>query len=166
MNWIRALRDQTGVTQKTLAVRAKTSQPTIALYESGAKSPTLVTLERLALSLELDLSIAFVPSLTREDLRSLAYHRSIARMLRSNPGSTVKKARQNLRRMAKQHSAVRSLFERWGSWLNLPTEDLISKILDPGLMARDMRQVTPFAGVLSPSQRAKILSQFRKQYTP
>lgn len=46
MNAVRRLRSQTGVTQQMLASRAGTSQPTIALYEAGVKSPTLATVQR------------------------------------------------------------------------------------------------------------------------
>ncbi len=44
---IRQARTAAGLTQAELARRARTSQPTIAAYESGAKIPTVATLERL-----------------------------------------------------------------------------------------------------------------------
>jgi hypothetical protein len=66
--------------------------------------------------------------------------------------------------MRKDHPNVAPLVERWHAWLGLPMEELISRILDAGVEARDMRQVTPFAGVLTPQERARILKQFRKEY--
>ena len=48
MNAIRLLRDLGNLTQAELAEAAGTSQPTIAAYEAGRKSPTLRTLRRLA----------------------------------------------------------------------------------------------------------------------
>lgn len=164
MNLVRLLREQAGVTQQALAARAGTSQPTIALYESGVKSPTMATLRKLASSLGLDLAIAFTPKLTREDHRSLAYHQAISKMLRVDSVSTMKRAKRTLSRMSELHLGAKALFERWGLWLHLPTEELISKMLDPGITARDMRQVTPFAGLLPPKQRARILTRFRKEY--
>lgn len=44
---IREARSAAGMTQTELAKRARTSQSAIAAYESGAKIPTVATLERL-----------------------------------------------------------------------------------------------------------------------
>lgn len=164
MNVVHLLRSQAGVTQQALAERGGTSQPTIASYESGAKSPTLATLQRLALSLELELIVTYAPRLTREDLRSLAYHRVLADKLKCDPIPAIKQARKFLGRMRRRHRGAQALFARWRVWLNLPIDELISSMLDPGLMARDMRQVTPFAGLLNPAERVQILKQFRKEY--
>ena len=49
-------------------------------------------------------------------------------------------------------------------WLGLSTEDLTSRMLDPGILAREMRQVSPFAGLLEPQDRVRILKRFRKEY--
>ncbi len=163
MNFIRLLRQQAGVTQQVLATRAGTSQPTIALYESGSKSPTLATLKRLASSLGLDLVVSFTPRLSREDRRSLAYHRAIAKIVRQKPNFAKDRAKRNLARMSRQHPGARELFERWQRWLDLPTEKLISRFLDSELTARDMRQVSPFAGLLQAGERTRILRQFRKE---
>lgn len=163
MNPIRHLRQQAGVTQQKLALLAGTSQPTIASYEAGTKSPTLETVDRLAKSLGLEAAIQFVPLMTREDLRSLAYHRAVVEKLKSTPQVVVAKARGNLATLRKLHPDAKHLFERWGQWLDLPLEDLVSLCLDPGPLARDMRQVTPFAGLLGARERLEILKQFRKQ---
>ena len=164
MNWIRLLREQTGVTQQKLANLAGTSQPTIALYESGLKSPTLATLRKLAACLGLDLTISFTPPMSREDQRSLAYHRALAAKLRKEPKLVLEKTKTTLKKMNSTHPSASELFERWKQWLELPPEALISRILDPGVEAREMRQVTPFAGLLSAKERARILKQFRRKY--
>ena len=44
---LRAARDGAGLTQVELARRGGTSQATISAYESGAKTPSLATFERL-----------------------------------------------------------------------------------------------------------------------
>lgn len=44
---IRDARRRAGLTQRLLARRARTSHSTLAAYESGAKVPTLATLERI-----------------------------------------------------------------------------------------------------------------------
>jgi transcriptional regulator with XRE-family HTH domain len=163
MNPVRRLRQQAGVTQGRLASLAGTSQPTIAAYEAGRKSPTLDTVERLAGSLGLDASIEYVPQLTREDRRSLEYHRAVVERLRMSPTSAIAKARDNLAKLRAKHPDAARLLDRWRQWLDLPLDDLVRLCLDPGLFARDMRQVTPFAGLLSAAERREILESFRKQ---
>jgi len=164
MNLVRLLRSQTGVTQTTLATLAGTSQPTIASYESGAKSPNLATLQRLAASLGLELIVNFTPTMTREDHRSLAYHRAVAERLRLSSSPAIERAKRVLAKMIKIHPSARALFDRWNVWLDLPVDDLVSKILDPGVMARDMRQVTPFAGLLEARERVQVLKRFRMEH--
>jgi transcriptional regulator with XRE-family HTH domain len=44
---IREARLAAGLSQRSLAERARTSQPAIARYEQGAATPSLATLERL-----------------------------------------------------------------------------------------------------------------------
>ena len=63
MSEIRTLRRTVGVTQAALADAAGTSQPTIAAYETGRKSPTLGTVRRLAESVGLAMSVQFHPLL-------------------------------------------------------------------------------------------------------
>lgn len=163
MNPVVELRRLSGLTQAALAQLAGTSQPTIAQYESGAKSPTLATLKKLAAALGLEMMVNFVPPMSREDRRSLAYHRAIAQILKKAGPPSIQHARKNLKKMWQAHPDARALLEEWSHWLELPTDTLIRRVLDPGLMAREMRQVTPFAGLLSPQERVQILKKFRKE---
>ena len=162
MNPILQLRSQVGITQEKLASAAGTSQPTIAAYEAGKKSPTLETLENLAKSLGVEVAISFVPSMTREDIRSLAYHRALIDKLKANPILVIAKARRNLRTMLKKNPSSKKLLYLWEQWLDLPQNDLAICCLDSSLLARDMRQVTPFAGLLSAKERVQVIKRFRK----
>lgn len=162
-NPVSLLRSITGLTQKDLALRAHTSQSTIAFYESGAKSPTISTLQRLAAELGLEVSIRYVSPLTREDRRSLAYHRGIAKLLVENQELVLFKAIKVLEKMRRLHPHAKSLLDRWRLWLELPMNELIANMLDVGMEARDMRQVTPFAGVLTAQERLRILKKLREE---
>ncbi|MBI3295113.1 MAG: helix-turn-helix transcriptional regulator [Deltaproteobacteria bacterium] len=156
------MRRQAGLTQTQMAKRAGTSQPTIAAYEGGTKSPTLSTLQNLAASLGLELTVIFTPAMTREDRRSLAYHRAVAEVLRRDPDSARKLARRNLKTMTSIHVGPEALFKSWSEWLSRPLEELILRMLDPSQEGRDLRQVSPFAGLLSSKERIKVINQFRK----
>lgn len=166
MNPILLLRSQAGVTQKKLATLAGTSQPTIASYEARKKSPTIETLERLAKSLGLEVTFSFVSALTREDLRSLAYHEAVVEKLKRDPAMVLAKARDNLKMMSAIHPDAKRLFDLWAQWLDFPLDDLIHYCLDSSLLARDMRQVTPFAGLLSARERSEIIRKFRREANP
>ena len=166
MNLIRQLRHQAKLTQQELAASAGTSQSTIAAYESGTKSPTLRTTQKFASSLGLELFATFAPQMTREDRRSLAFHRAIAEVLTKNRMRAVSRASRNLDKLGNLHPHARLLFARWATWLDLPTQELITRMLDPGEIAREMRHVSPFSGLLNPQERARILRDLRKEHDP
>jgi len=162
MNIVRELRELTGMTQAELALRAGTSQPTIAAYEASVKSPTLRTLRRLARAAGLDLAVSFVPPLTRQDRRSLSLHSRIAHRLRSDPELVVGIARRNVDFMWKRQPGTRTLLKEWREILKGSTDHIVAVMTDPGLHARDLRQVTPFSGVLTASERAQVYRSFQK----
>ena len=151
------------MTQTELALAAGTSQPTVAAYESGRKSPTMRTLARLSRSVGLDPIVTFVPAMTREDRRSLALHRAIADRLRDAPVPTVDRAVANLETMWKRNPHVRELLTEWRRILALPVDAAIEAMLDPHLRGRDLRKVTPFAGVLSARERVGVYRAFARR---
>ena len=163
MTSVRDLRSLAEVTQSELARAAGTSQPTIAAYESRSKSPTLTTVERLAASVGKEAVVVFVAPLTREDRRSLAIHRAIALKLRHDKTVVLELARTNLNRLIKQHPHARRLLDEWHRILDRPVESMIESLLDPSQHARDLRHVTPFAGVLSSAERTSVLRRFIDQ---
>ena len=161
MSSVRELRKRVRMTQAELATASGTSQPAIAAYESGRKSPTLRTLTRIAGALGLELSVRFVPRLTREDRRSLALHRAIAANLEADPAQVLDKARTNLEVMRSRHEHAGVLLDDWKAILERSVDEIVDVLLDPGIHARELRHVTPFAGVLSPRERASVYKEFR-----
>lgn len=67
---IKQARRDAGITQLEMARRAKTAQPAVAAYESGVRTPTLATLERLLDACEHDLRLIASPR-TRRGAASL-----------------------------------------------------------------------------------------------
>jgi transcriptional regulator with XRE-family HTH domain len=160
VNWIRILRERAALTQAALADVGGTSQPTVAAYEAGRKSPTVNTLRRLARAVGLDAVVAFHPPLTREDRRSLALHREIAACLRGDPEHVLAQARRNLACMIARAGAATQPLREWGIFLDRPLEALLPLLTDPDPWARELRHVTPFAGVLSAAERADVYRAF------
>jgi transcriptional regulator with XRE-family HTH domain len=160
MNWIRALRETAALTQAALAQAGGTSQPTIAAYEADRKSPTLSTVRRLARALGLEAAVTYHPPMTREERRSLELHRVIAARLRDDPASVVAQARRNLARMGAHADASSQPLREWSVLLDRPVSALLPLLTDPDSWARELRHMTPFAGVLSPTERTAVYRAF------
>ena len=163
MNTIRLLRDVSNLTQAELAEAAGTSQPTIAAYEAGRKSPTLRTLRRLAEGAGLEATIGFHRPMTREERRSLHLHRAIARQLERFPEEVLARARDTLSLMRRKHPEAGQLFREWEVILDRPVSELVSALIDPSSHGRELRQVTPFAGVLTAEERTEVYQSFREE---
>jgi transcriptional regulator with XRE-family HTH domain len=163
MNPIRLLRELGNLTQAELAEAAGTSQPTIAAYEAGRKSPTLRTLRRLAETAGFEATIGFHKPMTREERRSLHLHRAIARRLERSPEEVLAKARETLALMRSKHPKADQLLRQWEVILDRPVSDLLPALTDPSPQGRELRQVTPFAGVLTAEERTEAYQSFRKE---
>ena len=160
MNWVRLLREKAALTQTALAHAGGTSQSTIAAYEAGRKSPTTSTVQRLARAVGLDAVVSYHPPLTREDRRSLELHRAIAVRLRNDPERGLAQARRTLERMVARAGAPSQALLEWAVVLDRPLEALLPLLTDPGPWARELRHVTPFAGMLSAAERAAVYDRF------
>lgn len=62
---IRSARQSAGITQLEVAERAGTTQPAVAAYESGARTPSLATLVRLLGACEHDVEVVTRPRMRR-----------------------------------------------------------------------------------------------------
>jgi transcriptional regulator with XRE-family HTH domain len=62
---VQQARHAADLTQLELAQRAQTAQPAVAAYESGARTPTIATLERLLSACDYDLEIRLRPRMRR-----------------------------------------------------------------------------------------------------
>lgn len=160
VNPVRILRESAGLRQAQLADAARTSQPTIAAYESGSKSPTWSTVQRLARAVGREPHVEFVPPLTREDRRSLALHAAIARRLREDPSAVLARAQRNVASLSTQHPGARPLLDEWRVLLRRPLSALLPVLRDPSPWARELRHATPFAGVLTARERALVYRTF------
>jgi transcriptional regulator with XRE-family HTH domain len=62
---LRNARHNAGITQLEVATRARTTQPAVAAYESGARTPSLTTLTRLLGACEHDVEVIARPRMRR-----------------------------------------------------------------------------------------------------
>ena len=96
------------------------------------------------------------PALRPEVERSLALHREVAERLRREP-ELLNAARERVERWLAEGSVHATWAESWKSILDAGLEAVIEVLTDTDPAAHDLRQVSPFAGVLDPRTRWKIL---------
>ena len=98
--------------------------------------------------------------------RSIWLHRAIARRLRRDPAAVRATARANLERLRRIHSpSVEGYVGRWAALLDGPLDELCAALVATDQEARDLRQATPFSGVLTPAERWDVYRAFRRWYT-
>ena len=96
------------------------------------------------------------PFVRPEVARSLALHREVAERLRRDP-ELLNAARERVERWLAEGSVHAKWAESWSSILDAGLEAVIEVLTDTGSAAHDLRQVSPFAGVLDPRTRWMIL---------
>lgn len=94
----------------------------------------------------------------RARARSLAYHRALARRLRR---SMVEEARYVLYRWRAQGHIDDRYADAWERLLELPVRDIKRAIVEEGPDADDLRQNSPFAGLLSEAERRRIVREVK-----
>jgi hypothetical protein len=95
---------------------------------------------------------------SRASARSLAYHRVVARRLRR---SMVNEARHVLYRWREQGRIDPRYADRWKNILTRPLPEIRRTLVDESPEADDLRQNSPFAGMLSEAERRRIINEVR-----
>jgi excisionase family DNA binding protein len=101
--------------------------------------------------------------LTRKDRVSLAIHYLVAKRLLTDEAGVRARALRNLdtmRRADKDRAAATYLSE-WERLLESPLERLLATLTSVDHHARDLRNVTPFAGVIADAQRRELIQTIR-----
>jgi hypothetical protein len=88
------------------------------------------------------------------DLRSLIYHRAVAQRLDDR---IVSAARDRVRRWRAEGRLHPDYADRWEELLSRPTAEIATVLIEDSPVARDLRQNSPFAGVLSEPERRRVL---------
>ena len=101
--------------------------------------------------------------LTREQRRSLALGQAVAEVLVRDPDRVLEMARSNLVSMQALHTrgSGKRLLHDWSVLLNGPTATIVDALTSAEPHARELRELSPFAGVLSQHQRLAVLASFR-----
>ena len=100
--------------------------------------------------------------LTRDQKRSLWLGYATAGKLVADPPGVMEKARHNLAQLKVVHSrgASRRWLEEWEKLLHGPVDLVLEALTSRTPRARELRQNSPFAGVLTEPERQSVLSTF------
>jgi len=163
---VRRLRRESGLSQRAFAEIAGTSGPTVAAYETGAKEPRLSTLDRLAARANYRVEIRLVPSgrgaaqRARRERRSMAVAAATAAAVERDFDAARHLAEKNLNRSERVigDNVAEEWIAEWRVMLDRGPKAVRRTLLDPTSHGHDMRQMTPFAGLLTDRERNAALA--------
>ncbi|MDR1791413.1 MAG: helix-turn-helix transcriptional regulator [Propionibacteriaceae bacterium] len=166
-----AIRDamrESAVTQVELSALTGVSQGRISYYLAGkaGMSQEMARMLLSALGFEAHFEVrAMVPVFTKAEKRSWALHRQISRKLDEAALQAWEgKVSSNLAKL-EQHNRGEPHLSRVARWKALIQARDVKRIrialLDVGTYGKQMREVSPFAGILSESERLQVLESLK-----
>jgi hypothetical protein len=118
---------------------------------------------------ELDrlLGAAHEGKLTRDQERSLWLHRAVLVELVENPEDVLARVGGNLQRLRAQHlgrGMTAHWMDQWQKVLNSGVDAVADVLTSQGPAALELRQNSPFAGVISEEVRSRVLASFMRHW--
>lgn len=99
------------------------------------------------------------------DRRSLAMAEAVVAKIEGDPERAgLEQARRTLKRWQRIHQGnprMTDTLNRWQGILSLPWREIKTILTDPEDAGAELRQNSPFAGVLTPEERNTIYRRFR-----
>lgn len=104
------------------------------------------------------------PRLNRDQRQSLWLHGAVAGHMAAHPTNTLAHARANLARLRTAHPTGMSArwLDAWRAVLDEGPETVLQTLTAQTPLAIELRQNSPFAGVLSDEERRAVLGAFRQ----
>jgi excisionase family DNA binding protein len=99
--------------------------------------------------------------LRREQLASLWLHHAVAGHLVRNPEAVLERAWRNLDRLSRRHPSARPWLDAWRRTLDNGPAATLQMLTSTSESAVELRQNSPFAGVLTEAERRNVLESFR-----
>ena len=161
---VRGWREAAGFSIRGLAERAGIAASTVWRIEAGRLDPTTAMVARLRAATDRDRPAN--GGLTREAAVSVALGRATAAELLRDPPRVLRGARRRVDRMLASpdltRGARRGLIE-WARLLDGPLEDVVAVLIDPSERGYELRQITPFTGVIDDDVRLRVVRQASRE---
>ena len=115
---------------------------------------------------DVDALMSRTERLTRDQVRSLWLGYATAGKVVADPSRALSKARRNLELMRKTHrrGGAQRWFDEWAALIDGPVDDVLEVLASRSPRARELRQNSPFAGVLSEGERQRVLRSFGERH--
>lgn len=139
-------------------------QHVVDLCNAGVLPFTLIGRHRRISRPDVQAYVSGTRTLTRDQLKSWWLAFAVAAELVRDPESVLGAARANLARM--QQSSIRGAGQVWlAEWealMNGPVDELLDALTARSPRSRELRQNSPFAGVLEDRDRVAVLASFAR----
>lgn len=107
------------------------------------------------------------PQLTREQEKSLWLHRALLGHLMADPQDVIQVARENITSWKPGHRAdgmTTRYLNQWQRVIDAGIDDIVQVLIGTDEVSIELRQNSPFAGVLSDDERRQVLRSFREHW--
>lgn len=141
-------------------------QHVVDLCDSGRLRHVRVGTHRRVLASEVERFLGRGVGLTREQERSLWLHRAVTAEIVCDPQRSLDLARDNLGAWMQEHSAGRALgvLEEWRNLLDRGVDAVLETLASTAPGACELRQNSPFAGLLDDDRRLEVLRSFNSHW--
>ena len=142
-------------------------QHVVDLCQRGELNCQRTPVHRRVLRNDVEALVRNRKGMTREELRSLWLNRAVAAHLARDPERVLTRARKNLERFSEIHSGstVQHWLKRWQNVLAQGPEVVMETLTSSAPEAAELRQNSPFPGVLPETERRDVLESFAKYWT-
>lgn len=137
-------------------------QHVVNLCDAGLLPYALVGRHRRIRRSDVELARSGSQRLSRDQRRSLWIGTAVAGKLVTDPAGVLKQASENLAQMRSQHrrGQAQRWLKDWEHLLNGPLEAVVEVLTAKTPYAREMRQNSPFANVLTADERLQVIDNF------
>jgi len=113
-----------------------------------------------------DLDVMRLGGLTRDQERALWLHRLVAAKLVLDPDGVLARARANLGRLMRVHprGMAAHWLAQWERILDSGLDAVLETLTSAAPRAAELRQNSPFAGVVTEEERLRVLENFRRHW--
>jgi excisionase family DNA binding protein len=150
-------------TGEAAALLNSSRQHVVDLCDRGDLPFTTVGTHRRVLRRDVEAIRTRTQRLTRDQRRSLWLAYAVAAQIVTDPDAAIASARANLDRM---RTAARGQAQRWlDEWERLldgPVEELLDNLTSRSPKGRELRQNSPFSGLLDNEGRTAVLAAWRQ----
>ncbi len=137
-------------------------QHVVDLCDRGDLPFTTVGTHRRVRKADIEMLRERTQRLTRDQRRSLWLAYAVASRIVADPDDARRRAFENLERMrTTSRGQTRLWLDAWERLLHGPVDKLLATLVSPSPKSRELRQNSPFAGLLTEAERADVLAAWQ-----